>query len=272
MAEFSEGAPCWVDAMFKDVEGAKAFYGEVLGWTFGEASGEYGNYMQAYSDGKAVAAVVPPMPGADAPSQWCLYFASPDAAATAEKIKAAGGEVMMGPMQVGTFGTMVIAQEPSGAVFGIWQPGDHKGFEKMGEPGSYAWAEVFTRDVGKVDSFLPRVFPYGAQQMEPGDSPEAAGMDFRVFSAGGPDKPVLGRMLMGGEFPPEIPSYIQVYFGVPDCDEAVAKAKKLGGALHFGPMDSPFGRFAALTDQQGAAFAVIDMSKTSGEMPGMTDV
>ena len=83
MSEFSEGAPCWVDAMFADVEGAKTFYADVLGWTFGEASSEYGNYTQAYSDGKAVAAVVPPMPGADAPSQWCLYFASPDAAATA---------------------------------------------------------------------------------------------------------------------------------------------------------------------------------------------
>lgn len=67
MSEFPEGAPCWVDAMFTDVEAAKEFYGDVLGWTFGEASSEYGNYTQAYSGGKAVAAVVPPMPGATHP-------------------------------------------------------------------------------------------------------------------------------------------------------------------------------------------------------------
>lgn len=267
MLEFSEGAPCWVDAMFTDVEGAKTFYGDVLGWTFGEASSEYGNYTQAYSDGKAVAAVVPPMPGADAPSQWCLYFASPDAAATAEKITSNGGEVLMGPMQVGTFGTMLIAKEPSGAVFGVWQPGDHKGFEKMGEPGSYAWAEVFTRDPAKADAFLPKVFPYAAQQMDAGDDPEMADMDFKVFSVGGPENPVLGRMKMDDDFPPDMPPYIQVYFGVPNCDEAVEKTKKHGGKLHFGPMDSPFGRFAAVTDPQGAAFAVIDMSTTVGEMP-----
>ncbi|MFG2993674.1 VOC family protein [Streptomyces sp. NPDC048257] len=267
MLEFSEGAPCWVDAMFTDVEGAKTFYADVLGWTFGEASTEYGNYTQAYSDGKAVAAVVPPMPGTDAPSQWCLYFASPDAAATAEKVTANGGEVLMGPMQVGAFGTMLIAKEPSGAVFGVWQPGEHKGFEKMGEPGSYAWAEVFTREPAKADAFLPKVFPYGAQQMDAGDDPEAAGMDFKVFSVGSGGNPVLGRMNMGDEFPPEIPSYVQIYFGVPDCDEAVSKTQKHGGKLHFGPMDSPFGRFAAVTDPQGAAFAVIDMSTTVGEMP-----
>ncbi|MEW2137499.1 VOC family protein [Streptomyces sp. NPDC005409] len=267
MTEFTEGAPCWVDAMFTDVEGAKAFYGDVLGWTFGEASTEYGNYTQAYSGGKAVAAVVPPMPGADAPSQWCLYFASPDAAATAEKVTSAGGEVLMGPMQVGAFGTMLIAKEPSGAVFGVWQPGEHKGFEKMGEAGSYAWAEVFTREPDKADDFLAKVFPYAAQQMDPGDDPETAGMDFKVFSLGGAGNVVLGRMKMGEEFPPQIPSYIQIYFGVPNCDEAVEKTKKHGGKLHFGPMDSPFGRFAAVTDPQGAAFAVIDMSTTVGEMP-----
>lgn len=62
MAAHPDGTPCWVDAMFSDVEGAKSFYGDVLGWTFGESSSEYGNYTQAYADGKAVAAVVPPMP------------------------------------------------------------------------------------------------------------------------------------------------------------------------------------------------------------------
>ncbi len=104
MSDFPEGAPCWADAMFKDVEGAKSFYGEVLGWTFGESSGEYGNYTQAYSGGKAVAAVVPPMPGTeDAPSAWCLYFASSDVHRTAEKIKGAGGTLLMEPMEVGPF-------------------------------------------------------------------------------------------------------------------------------------------------------------------------
>nr|WSX51033.1 VOC family protein [Streptomyces sp. NBC_00974] len=267
MAEFPEGAPCWVDAMFTDVEGAKTFYADVLGWTFGESASEYGHYTQAYSDGKAVAAVVPPMPGADAPSQWCLYFASADAAATAEKVKSAGGELLMEPMQVGSFGTMAIAKEPSGAVFGIWQPGDHKGFEKLGETGAYAWAELFSRDVAKVDAFLPKVFSYESRQMDMGDSPEAAGMDYKVFSVGGPENPVLGRMNMGTDFPPEIPSYVQVYFAVPDCDDAVAKVTEHGGKLHFGPVDSPFGRFAAFTDPQGAAFAVIDLAKTVGEMP-----
>ncbi|MQY37632.1 putative glyoxylase CFP32 [Streptomyces sp. RB17] len=259
MAVQPEGTPCWADAMFSDVEGAKRFYGDVLGWTFGESSSEYGNYTQAYADGKAVAAVVPPMPGQEGQSQWCLYFASPDAAAAAERIRENGGEVLMEPMQVGDFGTMCLAREPSGAVFGVWQAGTHEGFEATATPGAYCWAEVFTREPEKADSFLSAVFPYRMK-----DIVDDA-VDFRMFDIG--EEAVLGRMRMTDDFPPEVPSYINVYFTVDDCDEAVARATKLGGVLRFGPMSSPFGRFAALSDPQGANFSVIDITTTEGEMP-----
>jgi predicted enzyme related to lactoylglutathione lyase len=251
--------------MFTDLEGAKSFYGDVLGWTFGEASSEYGNYTQAYADGKAVAAVVPPMTGQEGTSQWCLYLASPDANGAAQKIRDKGGEVLMEPMQVGDFGTMVLARDPSGVVFGVWQAGVHTGFEAQPEqPGAFCWAEVFTREPEKSDAFFPGVFGYSAQQMQD----EA--MDFRVYNLG--ERPALGRMKMTEEFPPEVPAYINVYFNVPDCDAAVAKATERGGELRFGPMDMPFGRFASLSDPQGANFSVIDMTRTEGEMPQMTDV
>ncbi|MDF3301287.1 VOC family protein [Streptomyces tropicalis] len=263
MAVRPEGTPCWADAMFSDVEGAKRFYGEVLGWTFGESSSEYGNYTQAYADGKAVAAVVPPMPGQEGHSQWCLYFASPDAAATARRIRDHGGEVLMEPMQVGDFGTMCLAREPSGAVFGVWQAGRHEGFEAVATPGAYCWAEVFTRRPDRADAFLGGVFGYRARRIEDD------AVDFMMFDVGG--DPVLGRMRMTEEFPPEVPPYINVYFTVPDCDTAVERAVALGAVLRFGPMDSPFGRFAALTDPQGANFSVIDITTTGGEMPRTTD-
>ncbi|MEV1081849.1 VOC family protein [Streptomyces sp. NPDC050211] len=265
MAVQPEGTPCWADAMFSDVEGAKSFYGDVLGWTFGEEATEFGNYTQAYVDGKAVAAVVPPMPGQEDQSQWCLYFASPDVAATAAKIRDNGGQVVMEPMAVGDFGSMCLASDPGGVVFGVWQAGTHEGFEApMDQPGAFCWAEIFTREPEKSDTFFPAVFPYTSQQMDDDE------MDFRVYNVGG--NPALGRMKMTEDFPPEVPPYINVYFGVADCDDAVAKATKLGAILRFGPMDSPFGRFAALTDPQGANFSVIDTTTIQGEMPKLTDV
>ncbi|MEV7242124.1 VOC family protein [Streptomyces sp. NPDC093248] len=263
MAVQPEGTPCWADAMFGDLEGAKNFYGEVLGWSFGESSSEYGNYTQAYADDQAVAAVVPPMPGQEGQSQWCLYFASPDAAATAERIRDNGGEVLMEPMQVGEFGTMCLAREPSGAVFGVWQAGSHEGFDATAVPGAYCWAEVFTRDPDRTDAFLTAVFPYRAKRI----ADDA--VDFRMFDIGADT--VLGRMRMTDDFPPEVPSYINVYWTVDDCDAAVTRAAELGAVLHFGPMTSPFGRFAALSDPQGANFSVIDVKTTEGEMPQIAE-
>jgi predicted enzyme related to lactoylglutathione lyase len=251
--------------MFVDVEGAKSFYGDVLGWTFGEASSEFGNYTQAYANGKAAAAVVPPMPGQEVQSKWCLYFACEDVAATAARIRENGGEILMEPMAVGEFGSMCLAHEPSDAVFGLWQAGTHEGFEAPSDqPGGYCWAEVFTREPERADSFFSAVFSYSQQQMEDD------AIDFRMYNLG--ESTVLGRMRMTDEFPPEVPSYINVYFTVADCDEAVAKATKLGAVLRFGPMSSPFGRFAALSDPQGANFSVIDVTTTEGEMPKVTDV
>ncbi|MDQ0785456.1 VOC family protein [Streptomyces sp. B3I8] len=261
-----EGTPIWADAMFSELEGAKSFYGDVLGWTFGEASSEYGNYTQAFADGKAAAAVVPPMPGQEGHSAWCLYLASSDAEATVGRIRDNGGEVLLEPMRVGDFGTMALAREPSGAVFGVWQGGTHEGFEASGVPGAYCWAEVFTREPEKSDAFFTAVFPYRTQRMEESD------VDFVVFRNQEGGEPVLGRMRMTDDFPPEVPSYINVYFVVDDCDEAVRRATDRGGVLRFGPMNSPFGRFAALSDPQGAAFTVLDPAKREGDMPKLSDV
>ncbi|CAL9323178.1 VOC family protein [Streptomyces sp. SudanB182_2057] len=264
MAVQPEGTPCWADAMFSDLKGAKRFYGDVLGWTFGESSPQYGNYTQAYAHGKAVAAVVPPMPGQEGRSQWCLYFASPDAAATARRIRECGGEVLLEPMRVADFGTMCLAREPSGAVFGVWQAGTHEGFGATATPGAYCWAEVFTREPEQADTFLASVFPYRMRELQDD------AVDFRMFDIG--EDTVLGRMRMTEDFPPEVPSYINVYFAVDDCDTAVARAVELGGVLRFGPVSSPFGRFAALSDPQGADFSVIDITTTEGRMPAIRDV
>ena len=258
MAVQPEGSPCWADAMFADVEAAKSFYGDVLGWTFAETSAEFGDYTQAFVDGRAVAAVVPPMPGQEGTSQWCLYLAAPDAAATAARIRDHGGELLMEPMRVGDFGTMCLARDPGGVVFGLWQAGTHEGFGVTAEPGAYCWAEVFTREPEKSDAFFPAVFPYRSRELE-------GEMDFRVYDLG--ERSVLGRMRMTDDFPPEMPPYVNVYFSVADCDEAVARATARGGVLRFGPMDTPFGRFAAISDPQGANFSVIDLARTTGELP-----
>ncbi|MGW4379276.1 VOC family protein [Kitasatospora sp. NPDC004531] len=265
MAAQPEGTPVWADAMFTDLEGAKSFYGEVLGWTFGESSTEYGDYTQAYRDGKAVAAIVPPMPGqGSGQSAWVLYLASVDVGATAERIRAAGGTLLLEPMRVGSFGSMALATDPAGVVFGIWQGEQHTGFELRDAPGSYGWAEVFTRDTAAANSFFPQVFSYGVRRMVDDN------VDYSVFTLA--DTPVLGSMGMTPEVPSQVPSFISVYFVVEDCDAAAARVAGAGGRLVFGPLTTPFGRFASFVDPQGAAFSLIDPATAEGEQPVTVEV
>ncbi|MFC4609117.1 VOC family protein [Streptomyces maoxianensis] len=257
MAEFPQGAPCWVDAALPDVEAGKRFYGELFGWTFGQGEGPY---LDAFSDGKLVAALVPKRDGR-MPTVWGVHFATADAAALSREIRDAGGQVITAPVEVGTAGTMALATDPGGAVFGLWQAGERAGFEKQGEPGSFCWTEVYTRDKERADPFYERVFGFKGTDL-PDDS-----IDFRMWSPAGTepgeDTAIGGRSVITDAFPAEMPDHFLIYFCVDDCDETAAAATRLGGRIQALPFDIPYGRIAVLADNQGASFAVLAEPKAA---------
>jgi uncharacterized protein len=257
MAVFPQGAPCWVDAALPDVEAGKRFYGELFGWTFGEGEG---SYVDAFGDGKLVAALVPKRDGR-MPTVWGVYFATSDAAALCREIRDAGGQVITAPVQVGAVGTMALATDTGGAVFGLWQAGDRAGFEKQGEPGSFCWTEVYTRDKERADAFYERVFGFQGTDL-PDDS-----IDFRMWSPAGTepgeDTAIGGRSVITDAFPAEMPGHFLIYFCVDDCDETAAAATRLGGRIQALPFDIPYGRIAVLADNQGASFAVLAEPKAA---------
>ncbi|MFF5446794.1 VOC family protein [Streptomyces sp. NPDC012888] len=254
MAGFTEGTPCWVDASLPDVEAGKRFYGELFGWTFGASSGQYGGYTQAYSRGQNVAALAP-KPDGRMPTVWGVYLYTSDAYAAAARIRAAGGQMVMDPMPVGSYGTAAMAADPGGAVFGLWQPGTHHGFEASMEPGAYCWTEVYTRARDAVDTFYAQVFGYVPQDQDD------AGIEYRTWSPPGskpgPETAVVGRSLITDAFPEYLPAHFLVYFAVADVDASAATVRRLGGRVTADPFDTPYGRIAVVTDDQGAAFALL---------------
>ncbi|WP_354642151.1 VOC family protein [Kitasatospora camelliae] len=253
MADFVEGAPCWVDVTVPDLAAGRRFYGELFGWTFKDSGEEYGHYTEALNDGKSVAALLPPAEGSPKTASWNLYFATADAAALADKVKAEGGQVLSGPFEVGGFGTLLVVADPGGAVFGAWQAGSRTGFELQGQqPGAFFWPEIYTRDKATVDPFFEAVLGFAGQQVS-----EANEFDFKIWSLPALGYPVAGRLQMNEFYPAELPAHALVYFWVADTDEAVAKVRSLGGGVTREPSDSPFGRSALVVDDQGARFALM---------------
>lgn len=261
MSAFNEGAPCWVDAALPDLAAGRRFYGELFGWTFEDQGEEFGNYTLASRDGKAAAALMG-KPDPSTPTAWTVYFASTDATGVAARIGAAGGQVVFGPDKAGDAGVMLGAVDPGGSVFGVWQAGGHMGFDIKDQPGSFCWSENFTRDVAAVDPFYEAVFAYRAEQIGDG-----VHFDYKVWSpAADPEQQVGGRMKLGdGD---DQPSAFHIYFAVDDCDAAVAAVRELGGRVTGEPADSPFGRLASVTDDQGASFRVIDLKRREAPAEG----
>jgi uncharacterized protein len=132
-ARWPVGVPCWTDLTAADVDAAKAFYSDVLGWSFTDPDAEYGGYSIAVTRDAAAAGIGPQQPGA--PMAWTLYFASDDADETAAAVGEQGGTVLLAPGDVGELGRMFIAADPSGAAFGVWQAGTHIGAGIVNEPG-----------------------------------------------------------------------------------------------------------------------------------------
>ena len=59
--------------------------------------------------------------------------------------------------------------------------------------------------------------------------------------------------------PAEVPSYWLAYFAVEDVDAKFARVLELGGHEMLSPMDFPGGRFAIVSDPEGAAFGLLRM-------------
>lgn len=256
MGGFAEGAPCWADVMLPDVAAGKRFYGELFGWMFGD-----GPYSRAYREGRLVAALAGKRDGR-MPTVWTVYFAAPDIAALTGRVRSAGGQVVSGPLPVRD-GTMALAADPEGAVFGLWQGPQGTGFGVQQEPMSFCWTELYSRDKSVVDPFYSAVFRFGVTDLGP-----HGGDELRVWSPAGtrpgPDSAVGGRILIEDSFPPEMPSHFLVYFRVPDCDLAAATVTRLGGRVHMAPTDTPYGRIAVFSDNQGADFAVLQDYEVEG--------
>jgi predicted enzyme related to lactoylglutathione lyase len=159
-AAWPAGTPCWADVSVDDLDKARAFYHGVFGWDIPAGPPEAGGYSMCEVDGLQVAAISPKMGGPDTPTVWTTYIATDNADDTAARVKAAGGSLMMEPMDVMDAGRMAIAADPGGAVFGIWQSGQHIGARRANEPGSMVWNENMSRDFEGSKAFYRAVFGY----------------------------------------------------------------------------------------------------------------
>ena len=119
--KITPGVFSWNELMTTDVEGAKAFYGGLLGWTLEEDDSCGMPYVIAKIGDKMVAGIMakPPMVPAEIPPHWGAYVTVENVDETAKKAAELGGAVLFPPTDIPMVGRFCVIKDPQGAAFSL---------------------------------------------------------------------------------------------------------------------------------------------------------
>ena len=110
--------------MTKDVEAARKFYSDLLGWTYTDMPmGEGGNYTLFKAGEQMVGGMMTmpkDMPPA-VPPHWTAYITVKDVDAIARKAVEMGGKALVPPTDIPKTGRFFVLQDPQGAVIAFIQ-------------------------------------------------------------------------------------------------------------------------------------------------------
>src|SRR5438105_2252253 len=242
------GTFCWPELATKDQNAAKRFYSDLFGWSSSDSPiGEGESYTIFQKNGKDTAALMQlGAKQAGVPPHWNAYIAVDNVDQSTQKAKQLGGKVQVEPMDVMDHGRMAVIQDPTGAMFCLWQAKNHAGVGVLNETGALCWTELLTPDPAKAKTFYTQLLGWKAEDMPGIAAP------YTVFSRSDGTR-AGGLMVMPKEAqgPPAWIGYIQV----DDARATNDQANRSGAKTLAGPMDIPnVGTFAVIMDPQGAVF------------------
>ncbi|MGV9251883.1 VOC family protein [Streptomyces sp. NPDC003697] len=243
------GGPCWAELGTNDLEASKRFYTDLFGWRLRvDPRPEMRGYTIAYVNDTTVAAMQP-LRQVSQPVAWNVSFAVEDADEAANSVAEAGGTVITGPLDVLDEGRNVVALDPCGAAFQMWQAQAFTGAGRFNAPGALGWVELATRDVDRARDFYTRAFGWNVNSSQWYTQWTVQGEDFG------------GVTTMDERFPADMPPHWLPYFAVSNVNTSADKALREGGKALVEPTDVRDGpRIAVLRDPQGAPFGIYEVT------------
>jgi uncharacterized protein len=241
---YDQGTFSWTDLSTPDAQASKDFYGGLLDWDYEDNPvPDGGVYVMARRGGRAAAAM---FETAERHPAWASYITVEDVDATTARARELGANVFAEPFDVMEVGRMSTIQDPTGAVFCLWQPRTSIGAEVVNGPGALTLNQLNSSDPEAAERFYGELFGWRFQQMGDAQTPY-----WGIYR---------GDQVNGGMMPlPEdapAPSHWLVYFGIEDLDAAVQRIRASGGTVMVGPMEVPGGHIVVAQDPQGAVFAL----------------
>ncbi len=248
VTSFAPGLFCWLELHTSDRVGAKAFYTGLFGWTGIENPiGPDDIYVMLQLNGKGVGGLYEDTKSG-APPHWSCYISVASADEAVVKAKSLGAAVLMEPFDVMQHGRMAALQDPTGAIFCVWESKEHHGSEVVDVPGAHCWTELMTTDKAKAEAFYTQLFGWTSNSSD---------ARYTEFSHNG--STFAGMLAITPDMGPCPPNWAP-YFQVVESDASRDKAVSLGGRALVPEMEiENVGRMAVIQDPQGAVFNIIQL-------------
>jgi uncharacterized protein len=240
------GTISWSDLGTTDPGAAKAFYTSLFGWEAEDLPiPDGGTYSMLRKDGKDAAALSAAQEGM--PSFWNAYVTVESADDAAGKARYLGATVVAEPFDVMDAGRMAVIQDPTGAVFCVWEPRSNIGAQIVNAPGALTLSQLNTGDPERAIRFYSELFGWRSEPMQGGDTPY-----WGLYNG---DRLAGGVMLLAPEM--GAPPHWLSYFGTESVDEAAGRIAELGGQVMVPPTEVPGGKILVAQDPQGAVFGLL---------------
>jgi uncharacterized protein len=243
----------WHDLMTSDVEGAKKFYGEVVGWTFTDQPPAY---HVANAGGKGMGGIMATPPELkDMLPFWSGYIHVPDVDAACKEIKKLGGKVHREPWDIPGMLRMAVVGDPTGANFNIMQPltQSEGNLPPSSAMGAVGWNELHAGELQPALDFYTKMFGWTKGTV----MPMGEMGDYVLFQIDGKD---IGGMMKKQKMLP-MPMWLY-YFNVDGIDAAAERITKAGGKIAMGPHQVPGGQWiVSAFDPQGGNFQLLSATK-----------
>jgi len=256
----SHGRFVWYELMTTDMEAAKAFYTEVVGWGAQDASTPGMAYTLFTAGGVSISGLMGLSEDARKSGlrpSWLGYVGVNDVDATADRLIELGGGVHVPPTDIPNISRFSVAVDPQMATIALfkWLKGGQEQPPALDAPGGVGWHELIAADWEKAFAFYRELFGWQKAQAD-----TSAMGPYQLFSAGGE---TIGGMFTKPATEP-VPFWLY-YFNVGDIDVAVRRVRAGRGEIVHGPIEVRGGRWMAqCTDPQGAIFALVGKRSHNG--------
>jgi predicted enzyme related to lactoylglutathione lyase len=241
------GKVVWHDLVTPDLAGARAFYGELFGWSFESLSS---GYTLVRNQGQPVAGMAS-LDDENRASHWLPLVSVPDVDRAVRLTTERGGRSILSPFELPSRGRVALVADPQGAVFGVVRSTGGDPPDRKAGMGDWIWHEVWTDDVAGSGRFYAELAGYTPKERQ------VFGTAYTYLSQG--DHPRVGLVRKPD---PEIGNTWVTYLRVADVASTAARAEALGGTLLMEPRaEVRNGTAAIVADPDGAGFIIQEWNR-----------